>query len=176
MEQRTSEARCEADEDPFADGLAAVLTAVTHDIEDGNRAHENDRLTGDANNPEAAVRQISQTLFPGRDFRFDETVVKNNLDDILLCLITLREDETHGKRLMDDLVWLFDARLSPGTVYPELHELEAADVLDAHEKVRTKEYNIADNTEARDRLSAAVRQHLGLAFVLSTALADARDP
>ena len=79
------------------------------------------------------------TLYPMDRFRFDEGVVKASLEDLLLLLVLTRGEETHGKGLMDDLGRLFDARLSPGTVYPRLHDLAEEGLLDSVEKVRTKE-------------------------------------
>ena len=116
------------------------------------------------------VESVTEQLFPDRAFRFEEELVKNSLDELLLVLVALRDAETHGKGLMEDLSQLFDARLSPGTVYPRLHELEEEDVLEMHELVRTKEYRIEDLEETRDRIEAAMTQHLALGFVFYSAL------
>ncbi|GAD53586.1 gas vesicle protein GvpE [Halarchaeum acidiphilum MH1-52-1] len=105
-------------------------------------------------------------------FRFDETIVKHSLDELLLVLVALRADGTHGKQLMDDLAGTFDADLSPGTVYPRLHDLEESGTIDVHEMVRTKEYTVADETDARDRVRDAMRQHLAIGRVLHHALTD----
>ena len=111
-------------------------------------------------------------LFPGASFEFDEELIKNSLDELLLMLVALREGETHGKGLMEDLSTLFDAQLSPGTVYPRLHELEDESVLEMHELVRTKEYRIDDVGAARSRIEAAMCQHLALGFVFYSALGE----
>lgn len=121
---------------------------------------------------ERLVDSVTEQLFSERSFQFDESLVKHSLDELLLVLVALREDGTHGKGLMEDLAELFDARLSPGTVYPRLHDLEDDDVLEMHELVRTKEYRIADPDETRARIEAAMSQHLALGFVFYAALEE----
>lgn len=103
-------------------------------------------------------------------FLFEDRIVKDNLSELLLVLIALREDGTHGKALKQDLATLFDAHLSPGTVYPELHALEDAGVLDVKKLVQTKQYVIDDETMATDALRRAMRQHLALGVFLGDAL------
>jgi cell division ATPase FtsA len=127
---------------------------------------------GPGHRSEQIVDSVTEQLFPDRSFRFEEELVKNSLDEVLLVLVALRDGETHGKGLMEDLSQLFDARLSPGTVYPRLHELEEADVLEMHELVRTKEYRIDDLQETRDRIESAMTQHLALGFVFYSALEE----
>ncbi len=121
---------------------------------------------------EEVVTTVTDQLFPGGTFRFNEELVKNALDELLLVLVALRNEETHGKGLMEDLSRLFDARLSPGTVYPRLHELEEDEILEMHELVRTKEYRIQDDDAARSLVEAAMAQHLALGFVFYSALED----
>lgn len=121
---------------------------------------------------EEVVEAVTEQLFPDRSFQFEEDLVKNSLDELLLVLVSLRDGETHGKGLMEDLSGLFDARLSPGTVYPRLHDLEEDDVLEMHELVRTKEYRIHDHEETRARIETAMTQHLTLGFVFYAALEE----
>lgn len=121
---------------------------------------------------EEVVEAVTEQLFPDRTFQFEEDLVKNSLDELLLVLVSLRDGETHGKGLMEDLSQLFDARLSPGTVYPRLHDLEEDDVLEMHELVRTKEYRIDDHEETRARIESAMTQHLALGFVFYSALEE----
>ena len=73
---------------------------------------------------EVILNDVLKTLLGGPEFRFDESIVKENLDVILLLLVANRSSGTHGKGLMGDLATIFDAHLSPGTVYPQLHDLE----------------------------------------------------
>ena len=94
-----------------------------------------------------------------------EEIIKENLDEVLLMLISLR-GETHGKELISDLTRLFDAQLSPGTVYPGLHKLEEEDVLHMHKKVRTKEYSINDEREVRMSVERTMLQHLAFGYLL----------
>ncbi len=133
-------------------------------------------LTGPGGDPghrsAEVVEDVTDQLFPDRTFRFEEDLVKNSLDELLLVLVALRSGETHGKGLMEDLAELFDARLSPGTVYPRLHDLEEEEVLEMHELVRTKEYRIDDAEAARARIEAAMAQHLALGFVFYSALQE----
>lgn len=102
---------------------------------------------------------------PTDDVQFDEAIIKENLDEILLMLIALHE-ETHGKELLSDLTHLFGAQLSPGTVYPSLHTLEEEEVLSMHAKVRTKEYSIADEEYVRATVERTMVQHLAFGLLL----------
>ncbi len=110
------------------------------------------------------MAQVNGAL-PTDEVSFDEAIIKENLDEILLMLIALH-DETHGKELLSDLTHLFGAQLSPGTVYPSLHRLEEDDVLSMHAKVRTKEYSIADEDVARATVERAMVQHLAFGLLL----------
>lgn len=125
---------------------------------------------GDDQRSAELLASVLDAAFPDEEFAFDDEVVKQSLDELLLLLVALRDGGTHGKGLMEDLATVFDSRLSPGTVYPRLHELEEADLLEMHELVRTKEYRIDDREEARARIGAAMRQHLTLGLFLQTAL------
>lgn len=102
---------------------------------------------------------------PTDDIQFDETLIKENLDEILLMLISLH-GETHGKQLLSDLTHLFGAQLSPGTVYPCLHDLEEESVLSMHAKVRTKEYSIDDEEVVRATIERTMLQHLAFGLLL----------
>ena len=113
---------------------------------------------------DALMEQVNGTLSTD-EIQFDEALVKENLDEILLLLIALR-GETHGKELLSDLTQLFDAQLSPGTVYPALHELKEDDVLAMHTKVRTKEYSIEDAAYVRESVEQTMVQHLAFGLLL----------
>lgn len=112
---------------------------------------------------------VTDSLFDG-EFTLSEETVKSNLDEILLMLVALRESQTHGKGLMEDLENVFGAELSPGTVYPRLHELEEKGVLEVQELVRTKEYRIADTEKCREHVESAMHQRLALGFFFKAAL------
>lgn len=145
-----------------------TVESLLREIETGSRS-------GDATDarPVEILDDALRTLDAGDDgFDFDEGVVKHSLDELLLVLIALHADGTHGKQLMDDLARLFDARLSPGTVYPRLHDMEDRGTVSVHEMVRTKEYTIADDGEAEARVREAMNQHLAIGRFLQHALAD----
>jgi DNA-binding PadR family transcriptional regulator len=126
-------------------------------------------LSGTRGDSGAPVAAESAFAHLGTQFPFEEAIIKENLEAILLGLISVRRG-AHGKRLINDLSDFFDAQLSPGTVYPRLHDLEAAGVLRVHELVRTKEYTIADETRARRRIERAMGQHFALGAVFRSSL------
>jgi len=125
--------------------------------------------TGGEADPEHVLSSVMETLTVEESFTFDDEIVKQNLDEILIALIALR-DGTHGKALIDDLSRLFDAELSPGTVYPRLHDIESDDVLSMHELVRTKEYSVDDEDAAREQIERAMYHHLTLGLFLHDSL------
>lgn len=110
------------------------------------------------------LEQVHSAL-PADTVQFDEAIIKENLEEVLLLLITLHEG-THGKELLSDLTHHFGTQLSPGTVYPCLHELEEDDVLAMHAKVRTKEYSIADDEYVRATIEQTMVQHLAFGLLL----------
>jgi len=129
----------------------------------------NVRLTPEQES-EVILDRVLETLFDDTQFEFEEETVKENLEEILLMLIAHRSSDTHGKSLMGDLTAIFGTRLSPGTVYPQLHELEADGALRVQELVRTKEYQIEDEQVLRDRVTATMEQHLAFGLFLQAAL------
>ncbi|TYL38415.1 PadR family transcriptional regulator [Natronococcus pandeyae] len=112
--------------------------------------------------------QVDDAL-PVGEFQFDEAIVKENLEDILLLLVALH-DGTHGKQLLSDLSRIFETELSPGTVYPCLHDLEERGVLTMHAKVQTKEYSIEDEEYVRAAVERTMVQHLAFGLLLSELL------
>ncbi|APW97401.1 PadR family transcriptional regulator [Halobiforma lacisalsi AJ5] len=110
------------------------------------------------------VAEVEGTL-PVEDVSLDEALIKENVEEVLLLLVALR-GETHGKELLSDFSRLFDANLSPGTVYPSLHDLEEEDVLSMHAKVQTKEYSIADDEYVRETVEETMLQHLSFGLLL----------
>jgi hypothetical protein len=97
-------------------------------------------------------------------------VVTQSLDEILLALIALREDGTHGTALMEELSSLFGVEPSPGTVYPCLHDLESDGALARHDLVQTKQYVIHDEDAAAERMERAMYRHLAVGLFLQAAL------
>lgn len=122
--------------------------------------------------PEDVMSRVGEALFdaPDGDVTVDEELVTQSLDEILLALIELREDDTHGTGLMEDMATLFGVRPSPGTVYPRLHDLDAAGVLARHDLVQTKQYMIDDEAAASDRIESAMYEHLALGLFFRAVL------
>ena len=128
------------------------------------------RADDKADLPAELVGDVAEELSEGRSLGFEEALVKESLDEVLLVLVALGEEETHGKGLMSDLKTFFDANLSPGTVYPRLHELEEEGLLEVQKLVRTKEYRIADEERVGERIAGAMQQHFALAAVFRNGL------
>jgi len=118
------------------------------------------------------MSQVGTTLFDDdrEQVAVAEELVTQSLDEILLALIALRDDETHGTGLMEDMATLFDVRPSPGTVYPRLHDLDESDVLARHDLVQTKQYAIDDEPSAAETIEDAMYQHLAVGLFLHAAL------
>ena len=165
----------EATGDPRGPSESDSAVTVDHLLEELGAASSNRssgiRLTPDQDS-EIFLDEVLTSLFGDPGFEFQEPIVKANLDEILLMLINHRSSATHGKALMSDLATLFDTRLSPGTVYPRLHELEEKDILDVQELVRTKEYRIQDKTELEKQVRKTMEQHLVLGYFFCAALAE----
>ncbi len=85
-------------------------------------------------------------------------------------MIAVADGGTHGTGLMEELEAQFGAELSPGTVYPRLHELEADGTLQMHELVQTKQYGIADDAAAKEQIATSAYQHLALGLFLHASL------
>jgi DNA-binding PadR family transcriptional regulator len=118
------------------------------------------------------VSEVEASLFGSDSFAFEETHVKASLDELLVSLVALRSADTHGKQLLDDLAQEFDTILSPGTVYPRLHELCDEGLLEQRELVKTKEYTLDESGAARSSVAEAARQHLALGMVLRASLEE----
>ncbi|AAV47098.1 MULTISPECIES: PadR family transcriptional regulator [Haloarcula] len=100
----------------------------------------------------------------------DDGLVTQSLEEILLAMIAVADGGTHGTGLMEELEAQFGAELSPGTVYPRLHELEADGTLQMHELVQTKQYGIADDAAAKEQIATSAYQHLALGLFLHASL------
>lgn len=113
---------------------------------------------------EKLMEQVT-TALPIDDIQFEEAVLKENLEEVLLMLVALH-GETNGKELLSDLAHFFDAQLSPGTLYPNLHALEEEELLAMHSMVRTKEYSIEDENAAHATIEQTMVQHLAFGLLL----------
>jgi len=122
--------------------------------------------------PETLMSDIAESLHDGDvdDVTVPRAVLTPSLDEILLALVALREDDTHGTGLMEDIGTLFDVDPSPGTVYPRLHDLEADDLLVRHDLIKTKQYALDDEEAAAGRIERAASQHLAVGLFLRAAL------
>ncbi|WP_254536234.1 helix-turn-helix transcriptional regulator [Halomarina litorea] len=102
----------------------------------------------------------------------DDGRVKDDLETILLTLVRRRQGraETNGKALMNAVAVTFGTQLSPGTVYPCLHGLAEEGLLAVHERVRTKEYVVADEDRVARRIEGAMHQHRALARLFEDAV------
>jgi len=119
--------------------------------------------------PESLLDSVIEDVADG-DLAVDDGLVTRSLDEILLAIIALSDDQTHGTGLMESLSRLFDAQLSPGTVYPRLHTLEADDTLSVHELVQTKQYSIADSETAASKIEEAAYRHFVVGMFLHASL------
>lgn len=125
---------------------------------------------------ESLVEETTDTMFGGSGPDIDDGLIKQSLPELLVVLVGLRENETHGKGIMEDLSRFFGAKLSPGTVYPTLHDLEDEGVLEMRELIQTKEYAIDDPEAAREALSGAMGQHLALGVLFHRAMQELDEP
>jgi hypothetical protein len=126
--------------------------------------------------PEAVMSAVAGDLFDGDvdDVSVPRELVTHTLDELLLALVALCEDGTHGTGLMENVGHLFDVDPSPGTVYPRLHNLESGGTLARHDMVKTKQYDVADRGAAADRVERAMYQHLAVGLFLREALEELR--
>ena len=147
-----------------SDDHAVTVSQLQAELQRGDREVQAETAIADI------VAEVETALFDGESFSFDEEHVKSSLDELLVSLVAVRSADTHGKQLLDDLAEEFDTALSPGTVYPRLHDLCDEAVLEQRELVKTKEYTLADVEDARDGVVDAARQHLALGMVLHAAL------
>ena len=147
------------------ENTGASVERLYRELED-----EETRTENEAELSAELVGEVSDGLSGSRTFDIESALVTESLDEVLLVLVGLGEEGTHGKGLMSDLETVFGADLSPGVVYPRLHELEEEGLLEVQELVRTKEYRIADGERVRERIEGAMRQHLALAAVFRNGL------
>lgn len=158
------------------DNLRRVMTGpTTNDPSDERLTHLVEAVNRRSETPDRDA--ISESLLSpaitdevGGDLAVDDGHVIQSLDEILLALIALADDETHGTGLMKQLSHLFDVELSPGTLYPRLHELDANGTLQRHELVQTKQYSIDETDAAVSAIEQAASQHLALGLFLHASL------
>lgn len=150
--------------DSVLDDLSSTATASDQSGSYGVSVGATDGVRDVEREVDELIERVNNVL-PAENVQLDESIIKDNLDEVLLMLIALH-GEAHGKELLSNLADFFGVQLSPGTVYPALHKLEEEDVLSMHAKVRTKEYSIADENLARATLERAMVQHLAFGLLL----------
>lgn len=121
------------------------------------------------------LSETAESIDGGEELHLDDGMVKQSLDELLVMLIALRTKDAHGKGIMGDLNRFFGTNLSPGTVYPALHDLEESGVLQVHELVQTKEYTVGDGAAARENLREAMRQHFAMGVLFERVLDEMGD-
>jgi hypothetical protein len=158
-------------DDVLADAAPETLDRLRAELSPGTTG-DGDGAPDSVQTADALLREVVEGFTTGESFSFEEETVKENLGEILLTLVAGRSTESNGKRLMEDLGRVFDADLSPGTVYPQLHDFEEAGLLERHELVRTKEYHLDDEDACRERIADQMRQHIVLGLFYHRALAE----
>jgi hypothetical protein len=157
------------------------LRRVTTGKMQGRNADERVTPLGDTERPEShdppSRDAITESLLDpviddvvDGDVAVDDGLVTQSLEEILLATIAVADGGTHGTGLMEELEDQFGAELSPGTVYPRLHDLEADGTLQMHELVQTKQYGIADSAAAKEQIAESASQHLALGLFLHASL------
>ena len=148
--------------DPEAESTPTTVESLLHELDSVGQP-EARFAPSEADDAVAATLAAALRNLVGDDeFAFDEGMLKQNLEPVLVTLVALQERGTHGKALMSDLAGLFGADLSPGTVYPALHDLDDEELLRVHEMVRTREYRVEDSEAAKTMIAEAMYQHLAL--------------
>lgn len=145
--------------DPLHDSSLTVSTALSQRVGDGE---------GETT-PESVLSTVVADILDEDEIDVPEGVVTQSLDEILVALIALCDDATHGTGLMEELATLFDVQPSPGSVYPRLHDLDGDGTLTRHDLVQTKQYAIDDADRADQMLERAMQHHLALGLFLQAA-------
>lgn len=120
------------------------------------------------------LEEVRSALELDETFAFDEDSVRSSVEELLVALVALRSADRNGSQLLDDLHEEFDAPLSPGTVYPALHDLTDEGVLEQRELIQTKEYVVDDESAARRRVADLASQHVALGMLFRAVL-DSED-
>jgi len=137
------------------------------------QASRDDSAADDPAAPTATLlSETADTVNGGDELDIEDGLVKESLSELLLLLVGFRTNDAHGKGVMSDLNRFFGTQLSPGTVYPTLHELEEEGLLEVRELVQTKEYFIDDEEAVREQFRDAMRQHLAMGLIFRRAIED----
>jgi len=152
--------------DPMADLL----------IEKLQTGGQNEDAADDPAAPTATLlSETAEAVHGGDELHVEDGLIKESLPELLLLLVGFRTNDAHGKGVMNDLNRFFGTQISPGTVYPTLHELEEEGLLEVRELVQTKEYFIDDEEAVREHLRDAMTQHLAMGFIFRRAIEEIED-
>lgn len=102
---------------------------------------------------------------------YDDKIVKTVLDEVILMLI-LSRNMANGQEIISDIHKTFNTQLSPGTVYPVLHNLADDDILEKKDFVRTKEYEVKDRSDVAGELNRKATQMLMVGLVMKNTALD----
>lgn len=128
------------------DDLEALLSEFTDRVEQQfKQPEESDETDGRSND------------LPAGAVHLDRSFVSEYLDELIIAIL-FRCDEANGMDIIREFTHRFGVQLSPGTVYPHLHSLEAEGVLLCQERVQTKEYSIDDSEAAAAYLHSVLSQ------------------
>ncbi len=100
--------------------VESVLDDLTRRLLADSQSEPSDpALESTEDEPKDIERQLDELVaqvhgaFPADDVQFDEAMIRDNLEELLLVLIALH-GETHGKELISALTSLFETQLSRG--------------------------------------------------------------
>lgn len=117
-----------------------------------------------------AVSAAEAALFGTDSIDYSDASVKSTTEALLLAFISLRESNTHGQQLIEDVDEQFGTKLDQGRTYRVLHKLLESGRLERCELVQTKAYSLDDTKIVRADIEAAVRQHFAFGWVFQAAL------
>jgi DNA-binding PadR family transcriptional regulator len=153
-------------------GSGPTVDRLISELRDGSRV----RADADpAARSEAVFEDTSGAVYGDDPVSIDDGLVKQSLTELLVLLVTLRTSDTHGKEIMGDINRFFGTQLSPGTVYPTLHDLADEGLLEMRDLVQTKEYVVDDHEAARRLMEETMRQHLALGLLFRQTLEELED-
>lgn len=109
---------------------------------------------------------IADHLTAHVDGSMNEKLISAVLDDICLSIIASSAEDPCGQDVLTALDDVCSVEYNPGTVYPVLHELDAAGVLEQYQNRQQKQYRLADRKAINDRLEQTQTMLLSLYYLL----------
>ncbi len=92
--------------------------------------------------------------------------IKNICLEELVLLVIAYNGETSGKQLMELLEENINLELSSGSMYPLLHKLEDRGLLEKHEYVKSKKYEINEDSEALEFIKKKMHNILNILLMM----------